>query len=255
MGCQLHGLIEAVQQKRLMCLEPINHEDFREVLRVFNSAASQLICFDMGDIDDFPDIAPVYELVKAPFADCWFEFNFTHTDGTQILVGIMVVVREKVQITSFRKKHKQWMVRGVIFADTLSYCDSLEVFPAIEIVAQELKQHKLVLSTFLSALNCSNIKRVEHKPEPKLQKARQKRGKQPLYSYWTLELSIPKTSLETVKLNGTHASPRVHLRRGHPRQYAPEKWTWVQPCVVGTGNGIVTKEYAAKFENTAKAVV
>lgn len=206
----------------------------------------------MGAIDDFPDISPVYELVKVPFADCWFEFDFIHTDGTQIIVGIMVVVQEKVQITSFRRKHNQWMIRGVIFADTLSSCGNFEVFPAIDIVAQELKEHKIVLSTFLSALNCSNVKRVEHKPEPKLQKARQKREKQPLFSFWTLELSIPKTSPETEKLNGTHASPRVHLRRGHPRQYAPEKWTWVQPCVVGTARGIVTKEYAAKYESTEK---
>lgn len=252
MGCHLHDLIEAVQQQRIMCLDPISDEDFREILRVFNSAASRSICFDMGDIDEFPNFAPVYELVKSPFPDCWFECNFTHTDGTQIILGMLVVVREEVQITSFRRKNNQWLIRGVIFADVLSSKD-FRVFPAVDIVAQELKEHRLVLSTFLSALNCSNVKRVEHKPEPKLQKARQKRGKHPLFSHWTLELAIPKSSPGNEKHNGTHASPRVHLRRGHPRQYAPEKWTWVQPCVVGTGKGIVTKDYAAKFEGAEKA--
>jgi len=252
MGCHLHDLIEAVQQKRIMCLDPIGDEDYREILRVFNNVAPQSICFDMGDIDEFPSIAPVSELVKVPFPDCWFECNFTHTDGTQIILGMLVVDREGVQITSFRRKHNQWLIRGVILADALSSKD-FQVFPAIDIVAQEMKEHRLVLSTFLSALNCSNVKRVEHKPEPKLQNARQKRGKQPLFSHWTLELSIPKTAPENEKHNGTHASPRVHLRRGHPRQYAPEKWTWVQPCVVGNGRGIVTKDYAAKYEETEQA--
>jgi hypothetical protein len=250
MGCHLHDLVEAIQQKRIMCLDVISDEEYTEILRGFNAVVPQLICFDMGDIDEFPTGAPVYELAKAPFPDCWFECNFTHTDGTQIILGMVVVVRDKVQITSFRRKHNQWLIRGVLFLDALSSWQDFKISPPVEIVAQELKEHKLVLSTFLSALNCSNVQRVEHKPEAKLQKARQKRGKQALYSYWTLQLSIPKKTAEAEGLGGTHASPRVHLRRGHPRQYAPEKWTWVQPCVVGTGKGIVAKEYSAKFEPT-----
>lgn len=248
MGCHLHDLIETIQQKRLMCLDPISDDEYMEILRGFNAVAPKLICFDMGDIDEFPSGAPVYELVKAPFPECWFECNFTHTDGTQIILGMVVVVQDKVQITSFRRKHNQWLVRGVLFVDTLSSWQDFKIFPPIDIMVQELKEHKLVLSTYLSALNCSNVKRVEHKPEPKLQKARHKRGKQSLYSYWTLQLKIPQNNAETERLGGTHASPRVHLRRGHPRQYAPEKWTWVQPCVVGTGEGIVAKEYVTKFE-------
>lgn len=252
MGCHLHNLIDAVQQNKLMCPDSICDDDFNEIIRGFNAVASQSICFNMGDIDEFPEIAPVYELVREPFPTCWFEFNFTYTDGKQIILGMLVVVRDQVQITSFRRKHKQWMIRGVIFADSLSSSNNFEAFPAIDIVANELKEHKLVLSTFLSALSCNNVKRIEHNPEPQLQKARQKHGKQPLFSHWTLELSIPKSSQENAQPNGTHVSPRVHLRRGHPRQYAQGKWTWVQPCVVGTGKGIVTKDYAAKFEGSGE---
>jgi len=160
---------------------------------------------------------------------------------------MLVTVRDQVQITSFRKKQKEWMVRGVIFADSLSSSKNFEVFPALDVVVKELKEQKLVLSTFLSALNCNNVKQIEHKPNQKLQNARQKRGKYPLFSHWTLELSIPKSSKGKSKLIGTHASPRVHLRRGHPRQYSPGKWTWVQACVVGRGKGIITKDYSAKF--------
>lgn len=250
MGCHLHDLIEAVQQDKLMCLEPISDHDYSEMLRSFKSVASRLVCFDMGDIDDLCELSPVYELVKEPFSECWFEYSFTHTDGTQIILGMMVVVRETVQIISFRRKHKQWLIRGLLFVSTLSEWKNFQVFPAIEIVGEEMKQHKLVLSAFLSALNCPNVKRVEHKPESKLQKSRQKRGKKPLFSYWTLELDMPKKDRGSEDFGGTHSPPRVHLRRGHPRQYAPDKWTWVQPCVVGTGRGIVHKEYATNFQGS-----
>ena len=96
-------------------------------------------------------------------------------------------------------------------------------------------------------MNCSNIIKVEHNPDEKLQKARIKRGKKPLFSYWTLQLSIPNEREEGASLGGTHASPRVHLRRGHARQYAPGKYTWVQPCAVGNKSlGVIHKDYAVK---------
>ncbi len=248
MVCHLHDLIESIDQNKILCIEPINDEEFDEITRKFKNVASQAICFDMGEVDEMPNIAPVYEMVKEPFPTCWFEFNFTHTDGTQIILGMLVVVRDEVQITSFRRKHKQWCIRGVIILDSLSSWENFGLFPPVDVVGEELKQHKIVLSTFLSALNCKNVKRVEHKPEPKLQKARKKRGKLPLFSHWSLELAIPGTSNNNSKSNGTKSSPRVHLRRGHPRQYTPGNWTWVQPCMVGTGKGIVTKDYVAKFE-------
>jgi len=44
---------------------------------------------------------------------------------------------------------------------------------------------------------------------------------------------------------GTHASPALHLRRGHARQYSPGLYTWVQPCIVGNKkDGLVHKDYA-----------
>ena len=42
---------------------------------------------------------------------------------------------------------------------------------------------------------------------------------------------------------GTHASPRVHLRRGHIRKIADGRTVWVQACVVGSKHGMVLKDY------------
>lgn len=73
---------------------------------------------------------------------------------------------------------------------------------------------------------------------------------QPLFSTWTLSINIPKERRESVALGCSHASPRVHLRRGHPREYRPGLWTWVQPCAVGAKeNGMIHKDYRAVTRN------
>lgn len=250
MPCNLHDLIESINSNKILCIDPINDDEFDEITRIVKNVAPEAICFDMGDIDEIPPLSPVYEMVKEPFPTCWFECHFTHTDNTEIIIGLLVVSREEIQITSFRRKHKQWCIRGMIVLDSLSNWQNFGLFPPVDIVGEELKQHKLVLSTFLSALNCNNVLRVEHNPDPKLQKSRSKRGKLPLFSHWTLELAIPSQSNSNSETIGNNTSPRVHLRRGHPRQYSPGKWTWVQPCMVGANKGIITKDYSANYKNT-----
>lgn len=96
-----------------------------------------------------------------------------------------------------------------------------------------------VLSGF-SAMQCDNVEVVEHRPKKSILHAG--KSKAPLVSTWTLHITGKKSDGEP--LGGTHASPRVHLRRGHRRQYAPGKYTWVQPCVVGKKElGVVHKDY------------
>ena len=249
MACHLHDLLDAVHDNKVMCINPICDEDFNEILRICGRVGPNAICFDMGDVDELPDSAPIYEIVKEPFENCWFEFNFTHTDAKKITLGMLVVAREEIKIISFRRKRGQWLIRGVLFTDSLSNWDKFEIIPALDVVVKELEQHKLVLSTFLSALHCNNVEKVEHKPDLKLQKARKKRGKMSIFSHWTLQLTLPKGQQVDNNNIGTHASPRVHLRRGHPRQYAPGRFTWIQPCVVGKGKGIVTKDYVVKYKS------
>lgn len=100
---------------------------------------------------------------------------------------------------------------------------------------------------YLIALNCCNIKRTEHKPEPSKQSVRRALGRQPLFSTWTLEIDLQRTESEMPGQGGTHASPRLHLRRGHARQHKPGLWCWVQPHVVGDKSlGMIHKDYASQ---------
>ena len=95
----------------------------------------------------------------------------------------------------------------------------------------------------MAALSCSNIQTKQVAPNEKLNKKRNKSGKQPFFSYHVLMLD-GQSSNESDKQGKTHAGPRVHLRRGHIRRL-PGRQVWVNSSVVGNkALGMVGKSYA-----------
>jgi len=90
-------------------------------------------------------------------------------------------------------------------------------------------------------MNCSNVELVNNIPS-KLKQSRIKKGKSPLFEFKTLHIK-QNTKKNIQQGNGTHKSPRVHLRRGHIRRLPTGTTTWVQPCMVGSADGIVHKDY------------
>jgi hypothetical protein len=70
----------------------------------------------------------------------------------------------------------------------------------------------------------------------------QAKGKAPLFSWHTVKIEPPKPKAEP--LGGTHASPRLHDRRGHLRRFKNGKTCWVRACKVGDASkGVVFKDY------------
>lgn len=112
----------------------------------------------------------------------------------------------------------------------------------------------IILSKFINFLSCKNIRIVDNKPPDKLNKKRLKRKKQPLVSYKTLEISpISKSNREHERRNLWNN--RIHLCRGHFKEYTPEKplfgkFTgryWWQPSVRGRNtDGVVMKDYEVR---------
>jgi hypothetical protein len=78
-----------------------------------------------------------------------------------------------------------------------------------------------------------------------LNKKRQAKGKSAMTFDWHL-VDIRPVVLKGEGQGGTHASPRLHDRRGHWRTYkATGKRVWVKDCKVGDARkGIVFKDYA-----------
>lgn len=75
---------------------------------------------------------------------------------------------------------------------------------------------------------------------------RAKKGKGPLKFTWHTVTIGPKAEPQDSK-GGTHASPRMHDRRGHWRTTPSGKRVWVRDCKVGDASkGIVFKDYKIK---------
>lgn len=107
------------------------------------------------------------------------------------------------------------------------------------------------LAEFCAALACGNVHKVDCAPPNKVANHNRRAfGKQPFFTYKTLEIEAPsESSAQSPPMGGTHASPRVHLRRGHIRRL-PERTVWVNACVVGNKSlGMVVKDYRVVTES------
>lgn len=98
-----------------------------------------------------------------------------------------------------------------------------------------------------SVINCANVTTAEISAPAALNKKRQEKGKQPFFSYKVLQLSDERREAGKGGAGGSHASPRMHLRRGHLRRLE-SKVVWVRPAMVNAGSntGVVLKDYAVQ---------
>ena len=102
-----------------------------------------------------------------------------------------------------------------------------------------------VILEFCLTVNCENVEQVSL-PAPKLlNRKRLEKGRESFYSYRIL--AIPGHNTQGTTGAGSHASPRLHLRRGHLRRLATGKVTWVRHTMVGSvDKGVVEKTYAVR---------
>lgn len=243
----LRELLEDLPKRNVQVLTGWPTEEMPAVaLGVAQKTGEQAVCFFMGDIDDVRKLARIPELYRLPFTTCWFEGQIGTSQGQRLITGMLCnEVGGQVQCIGFlRKPSGGWVLLSCANSLDLDVDHLVAEFDNGKSTALLIAYMHASAQSFLSALNCSNVRQQAHAPDAKLQKARAKRGKAPLFSYWTLQLN--GRSLRGEDQGGTHASPRVHLRRGHPRQHAPGKWTWVQPHAVGNkARGVVHKDYSA----------
>lgn len=115
-------------------------------------------------------------------------------------------------------------------------------------ISSDSRDEVLALMQACAVLNCENVATAEIDANPKLNKARIAKGKQPFFSYKVLTLSGERPSAQPGDGlgGGTHASPRMHLRRGHIRRLE-HKAVWVRAAVVGAASsGVAKKDYAVR---------
>jgi len=110
----------------------------------------------------------------------------------------------------------------------------------------------VALNAALMLLNCKNVVSEDVPPPEKLNRKRNKKGKQELFTYKILKLLLPSESKQHGEYLPSGIKARIHLCRGHFKTYTKEsplfgRYTglyWWQSHVRGDKNeGMVVKEY------------
>ena len=112
-------------------------------------------------------------------------------------------------------------------------------------VSQDNHDESRAILNLIEILSCRNVTTETVSAPIALNKKREAKGKTPLFEYKILLLDMRAEHSNSAETSGgTHASPRIHLRRGHIRRL-PNKIVWVNASVVGNRKaGIVTKDYS-----------
>lgn len=227
---------------------PLTPEQAGRALAHAKRPIAEAICFSMGDALSIAELKLTQLLLRLPFDTCWFECH-VNVDGGQWQQGLLVQRRPATGTADFwwfeRATGAGWALSAYGYWNETTPFDYVRMLPRHTEVERAFDIIMSTTAKFLTALNCINVERVEHTPSAALQRARQRRGKRPLFSYWTLHLRPNKASSD---LGGTHASPRVHLVRGHAQRYSGA-WKWKQPYAKGNKDlGMVHKDYRATPE-------
>lgn len=252
MGNHLRDLIESTKRRDVSIVPWFGSAVWRGAIKAVAERGEQAMCFDIGhtaDVGKFPPPA----LIRLPYQVCWLEGDVVFLDESRSDIAGWLCIRaddcpETFEFFEWVRVDRAWLLMGVgrVCDGALSFCVTSHSPEHDETIAMTNHESaRFVLA--LAALNCSNIVTRRHDPDQKLQKARAWRGKKPLFSYHTLEIDPQASRDAGVDQGGTHASPRVHLRRGHIRKFAPGKWCWVRETIVrGITPGMVHKDYALK---------
>ena len=115
-------------------------------------------------------------------------------------------------------------------------------------VLADTRDEAIMMIQFCNVINCANVE-TDMIPVPaKLQRAREKAGKLPLYEYRTLVVTDDRRrSAGEGDAGSGNDSRRQHLRRGHLRRL-PDRTIWVRPTVVnpGVAQGVIAKDYVVR---------
>lgn len=110
-------------------------------------------------------------------------------------------------------------------------------------IANDAGSEARAIVEMCNVLECTNVTTSLLPVPERLNRKRAARGKPPFFSYYVLEIRGDEQT-RTPDAGGTHASPRLHYRRGHVRRLRSGRKTWVRPAMVGDkSRGMIVKDY------------
>lgn len=245
----LHQLLE---QSNVGCyVDPThnNHGDHLiQVLTRMREERDKIICFYAGECDAIASLKRVPGLLRLPFPTCWVEAVLIGEGGEHLYCGIYAFEKPEERQTYCCAFHRIEKNKWAYLGDLSWNWDGKEEVYRSDGPTELFEYQYYWFASFLTAVNCNNVKRIKIEPSQQLQRARIRKGKVPMAAYYTLHLGLTpeqQASEEKGQQYSGRESPRLHPRRGHARQYLPGKWCWVQHTMVGTKErGIIIKDYS-----------
>jgi len=247
-------LLKAIDQDTLGFPKGACDEVCKSVNVLTKQCAIDIQCFYLGDRCQFLEIETIDECLRLPFDTCWFECYQNYNNYNRILGILCTKINDKeICVMLFNRELTKWTFNiglnlnngfnphSEMMATNKTSLSGFDTTDAtIDFLCGGIK-------SFLTVINCTNVKRNKIDPPEKLQKAALRNGNRPLFSYWTLSIGGEPMTGGNNGRGGSHQQPRHHIRRGHARQYAPGKYTWVSPCMVGNKElGTIRKDYSVK---------
>lgn len=112
------------------------------------------------------------------------------------------------------------------------------------------------LCGILGLLAAQGVRSTHQKGPSFINRQRAAKGKLPIYSFWWVDVDPTVLRMPGIKNGGSHATPRLHLRRGHIRRLASGALVNVRPCLVGSPElGVVEKSYRVRQKTTRRELV
>lgn len=244
-------------------LRAVGLEDIPQFVKVVNSAVQ----FDGGEADNIIKLAhDEWIQGKPPFPNTIVEFKCDEgfwwvlwsQCGPQLFRVMMFAKGKRMSDLwiPWPVQHASWE-EGGLKAGVATWAKAYEnkLFgdrsPNFGISPPEALLKICVL--FFSIMACANVERRLQKADVAHNARRARRNRLPIFDYWTLHINLGrKQAGSTPYQGGTHASPRVHLRRGHIRRLPSGVNIWVQACVVAwrpDGPGGILKDYRVEVSS------
>lgn len=217
-----------------------------------------------------PLIQQAVRLAPDPETALWFDVNqLQPTQDTRVPIEVMMRLPFRrtgvAGIDTKGRKFSMWLTAGdnsvtvagctmdapARYFEPFAYIqtdEGLRYYNNNMEVSREsiLPAFRMAVSIILKLTKASSGYRPTAQPTF-INRKRKAKGKQPLTFDWTT-VEIGPLKSKTEPKGGTHASPRLHDRRGHWRTYkATGKRGWVRDCKVGDSSlGVVFHDYQVK---------
>jgi hypothetical protein len=226
--------------------------------------------FHIGEVSDLFDVVGKIEQTnKFPYPIMWIEF-FVRFPGQGPSKGSVLLSPAKtggsaLSLYLYYQPTNLWgEFPGMIKLDQegkladVMYTDGFVGVCSYDQVTIELAYY--VFFAVIKLLNCKNISTETIKAPEALNKKRRKNGKQEIFDYHVLNVTVPGHKQDYREVSEPLSHVRVHLCRGHFKEYTREhplfgKLTglyWWQPHVRGQNrDGIILKDYQIKNKEVA----